>query len=412
MKGMKSFKIICSNNGTSRIGNSNIGTLVSTVRPISAVCNGTSSGTNKITTTPTTLFTATSKGSDGRPLIKVTPTACVTPNSHTVLDDADTPHISVTPSIIKEEPSDDESLPQSNQELILTEEERRLMRKEGLVLPSRYPLTKQEERDLKRIRRKIRNKISAQDSRKRKKEYVDGLEDRVKNCTEENQQLQKRIKTLEKQNETLKVQLKRYQNLVGSNLNHGKHHNHASTALMMLILSTALIVVPTLRQQDGKGENELSRDGKMPSSVGHSRTLLGVKNPPLNMNMKNLDGFSSSDQEDVDGVDYTNALTDHDYAPSAKKARLESTMNSDYFSPPHIDKTFSIESEPPDSGGLHGIASMFAAMLDRLGRNWTDPGGSFGSALNLTPHHSAPERSSVVVNLNHGKLLRDDLELE
>jgi hypothetical protein len=80
-----------------------------------------------------------------------------------------------------------------------------------------------EEKVLKMIRRKIRNKVlaltgcplsflfavsrgifflqqSAHMSRERKKKYVDGLEKRVDLCTKENKMLQKEIQSLKSQN--------------------------------------------------------------------------------------------------------------------------------------------------------------------------------------------------------------------
>ena len=53
---------------------------------------------------------------------------------------------------------------------------------------------------MKRVRRKIKNKLSAADSRKRKKNYVDGLERRVEKCTEMNNNLMKKMKLLETEN--------------------------------------------------------------------------------------------------------------------------------------------------------------------------------------------------------------------
>ena len=74
--------------------------------------------------------------------------------------------------------------------LELNDEELKMATKENMKFPTHYPLTREEERNLKKIRRKIRNKLSAQDSRKRKREYLDNMEDRVKAASDENQELQ------------------------------------------------------------------------------------------------------------------------------------------------------------------------------------------------------------------------------
>ncbi|NXK11054.1 CR3L3 protein, partial [Herpetotheres cachinnans] len=99
-------------------------------------------------------------------------------------------------------------------ELVLTVEERQLLKKEGVPLPLHLPLTKAEEQVLKKVRRKIRNKQLAQDSRRRRKIYIDVLEHRVAACTAQNQELEKKVEVLQKENMSLLKQLQRLQALV------------------------------------------------------------------------------------------------------------------------------------------------------------------------------------------------------
>ncbi|XP_032990313.1 cyclic AMP-responsive element-binding protein 3-like protein 3 isoform X2 [Rhinolophus ferrumequinum] len=129
------------------------------------------------------------------------------------------------------------------QELVLTEDEKKLLAKEGITLPTQLPLTKYEERVLKKIRRKIRNKQSAQESRKKKKEYIDGLETRMSAYTAQNQELQRKVLHLEKQNLSLLEQLKKLQAIVVQSTNKSAQ---AGTCIAVLLLSFALIVLPSI----------------------------------------------------------------------------------------------------------------------------------------------------------------------
>merc|ERR1719330_1046038 len=156
--------------------------------------------------------------------------------------------------------------------LELNDEELKMAAKENMKFPSHYPLTREEERNLKKIRRKIRNKLSAQDSRKRKREYLDNMEDRVKHVSDENAELKDKIKALESQNKTLAAQLRRLHQIV---VNGGLRQGQTSTALMVLLLSTALFLIPGLGDKaDSKNEIDIQSALKMPPMPGQSRSLL------------------------------------------------------------------------------------------------------------------------------------------
>lgn len=188
--------------------------------------------------------------------------------------------------------------------LVLTAEERRLLAKEGITLPTSYPLTKHEERELKRIRRKIRNKISAQDSRKRKKEYVDGLEDRVKQCTAENQTLIRRIKILQSQNQSLTAQLKRLQNVL-TGVSGGPPGKTAqpATCLLVLLLSVALVALPSVR-------DELRpRHPSAPHTAPLTRALLSATNKMALDETVIDDGEFNMDEL----ITFNRPHSDHDY---------------------------------------------------------------------------------------------------
>ncbi|XP_033020398.1 cyclic AMP-responsive element-binding protein 3 [Lacerta agilis] len=143
-------------------------------------------------------------------------------------------------------------------QLILTDEEKKLLEKEGVSIPSNLPLTKAEERVLKRVRRKIRNKQSAQDSRRRKKVYVDSLESRVVVCTAQNNELQKKVQFLQKQNMSLLEQLRKLQALIQHSTT---KTTTASTCVLVLVFSFCLILWPSYYPFGGSQEKQLELQG-------------------------------------------------------------------------------------------------------------------------------------------------------
>ncbi|KAK1906773.1 Cyclic AMP-responsive element-binding protein 3-like protein 2 [Dissostichus eleginoides] len=128
--------------------------------------------------------------------------------------------------------------------LMLTEEERRTLVAEGYPVPNKLPLTKAEEKALKKIRRKIKNKISAQESRRKKKEYMDALEKKVETCSNENHELRRKVENLECTNKSLLQQLQSLQAVVTGKVPKSCRMagTQTSSCLMVVVLCFSLFL--------------------------------------------------------------------------------------------------------------------------------------------------------------------------
>uniref|UniRef100_A0A4W5JG74 Cyclic AMP-responsive element-binding protein 3-like protein 2 n=1 Tax=Hucho hucho TaxID=62062 RepID=A0A4W5JG74_9TELE len=167
--------------------------------------------------------------------------------------------------------------------LLLTEEERRTLVAEGYPVPTKLPLSKAEEKALKKIRRKIKNKISAQESRRKKKEYMDALEKKVENCSNENSELRRKVENLECTNKTLIQQLHSLQAMVAGKVPRSCKvtGTQTSSCLMVVVLCFA-VFLGSFYSSLGPSitETGLSRDMAMQESYTatvKSRSLLSYE---------------------------------------------------------------------------------------------------------------------------------------
>lgn len=198
--------------------------------------------------------------------------------------------------------------------LRLTEEERELLARDGVVLPDHLPLTREEERALKTVRRKIRNKISAKESRRRKVSYVEGLEKRVKMCTMHNMELMKKVDNLEKQNGSLASQLKKLQSMISMT----RKSAHTGTCIAVLLFSFALFITPHLNPflpanvLDPAGSVNVagvaSSQADLPISPGRSRSLLETDGKSTSKSMHRISVFSVNDLDTTSAAEETTEI--------------------------------------------------------------------------------------------------------
>jgi len=158
--------------------------------------------------------------------------------------------------------------PRSGEALVagITDRERELlMSKHGVSVPTQLPLTKQEDRKLRGALRKIRNKASAQRSRRNKETYIRGLESRVNECTRINVDLGNKVNKLQEDNRSLLQQLNDLRRQVAKQAG----NTGAGLTLMMAVFCFSLQTT-----QNGLSSNVGRERGPI---TFQSRTLLSVE---------------------------------------------------------------------------------------------------------------------------------------
>jgi hypothetical protein len=132
----------------------------------------------------------------------------------------------------------------------VTQEEQEVLDREG------WELT---EKNLKKARRKIKNKISAQESRKRKRDYLNGLEERLTDFTTENQQLKRDLEKERNEKKSILSQLRELQAVVGSRFqpkNVKTSGTQTSAAVMVVLLCCTIFKGTFSSSNDSNEQND------------------------------------------------------------------------------------------------------------------------------------------------------------
>ncbi|UJR23082.1 hypothetical protein I4U23_026105 [Adineta vaga] len=160
-----------------------------------------------------------------------------------------------------------------NGPLVLTNEELKLIKQEGYQVPTKLPLNKTEEKMLKKIRRKIKNKISAQESRRKKKEYVDALEKQIAKYVEENTSLKERMAASEKKQKSLTKERDLLQSMLS------KATPTPSKALMVFAVFFAVLfgVWSPITSKSSNDDRALSLENAFMPSNNHQAAYVSKK---------------------------------------------------------------------------------------------------------------------------------------